>query len=59
MKYEFLKLMKNKIVLLCIFFSFGISIYTGFKTAGNYDENKDIDYKTYTGEVTRQRSDDI
>ena len=40
-------------------FSFGISIYTGFKTAGNYDENKDIDYKTYTGEVTRQRSDDI
>lgn len=59
MKYEFLKLMKNKIVLLCILFSFGISIYTGFKTAGNYDENKDIDYKTYTGEVTRQRSDDI
>ncbi|MDY6328558.1 MAG: hypothetical protein SPL51_03655 [Lachnospiraceae bacterium] len=58
MKYEFLKLLKNKIVLLCILISLVISVYIGVRRADNIVDN-DTDVTQYTGELTQEKNDNI
>lgn len=59
MKYELLKLIKNKIVILCILISVSISLYFAYKSNENVGSNGNTGVKHYTGEFTQEKYDNI